>query len=102
MDHDDIISTPSMAGHEVFHDATVRFTDDFVNSLPRKLLEYSNVIQKIFKLTLNECGKFNKSQINNFNTANVGKNTTLSCFIYILTILQDLQLILGLGCLSYC
>ena len=90
MDHDDIISTPSMAGHEVFHDATVRFTDDFVNSLPRKLLEYSNVIQKIFKLTLNECGKFNKSQIDNFNTANVGKNTTLSCFTYILTRLPDL------------
>ena len=90
MDHDDIISTPSMAGHQVFHDATVRFTDDFVNSLPRKLLEYSNVIQKIFKLTLNECGKFNKSQIDNFNTANVGKNTTLSCFIYILTRLPDL------------
>ena len=86
----------------MFHDATVRFTDDFVNSLPRKLLEYSNVIQKIFKLTLNECGKFNKSQIDNFNTANVGKNTTLSCFIYILTILQDLQLMSGLGCLSYC
>ncbi|XP_067932521.1 uncharacterized protein [Watersipora subatra] len=43
-----------MAGHQMFHEATVKFTDDFVNSLPRKLQEYTNIIKSNFKLSLHE------------------------------------------------
>ena len=46
-----------MAGHPVFHDATVHFTAEFVDSLPKKILEYRDVIQSDFKLRLIEGGE---------------------------------------------
>lgn len=50
-------SQPDMAGHPVFHEATVYFTVEYVNSLPKKLSEYKDVIRTSFKLTLVEGGK---------------------------------------------
>ena len=75
-----------MAGHRMFNDATVTFTEDFLNSLPRKLSEYSATIEVTFQLTISECGRcINCSTLalsSSLTQTNKNKEKCVYCVIY--------------------